>query len=189
MSIDTENSTVEWVGTKITTYHNGILLIKSGNVQVSDGNLSGGTVVLDMPSLVATDEDMGADSRQNLTDHLRSDDFFDVENHPEAIFDIAAVKPFSKTDVTADESAYAEISEYKIADPTHMIEGNLTIKGITKGIIFPARIEVKENEVVARAKFNFNRMEWDLKYPGMKDDAINEMIHLGFMVIAKYTSK
>ena len=186
MAIDTDNSMVEWIGTKITTYHNGTINIKSGELMAENGELVGGNFVFDKQSVLSTDPKMDEESNMKLTGHLHSDDFFDVENHPEAKFEIASVKPFSNSDVnSSEEGEWEEISEYKVSDPTHVIEGNLTMRGVTKGISFPAKVTMTENGVEAISKFNFNRMEWGVAFPGMKDDAISEMVHLGISIKTK----
>jgi polyisoprenoid-binding protein YceI len=183
--VDLEKSQVEWVGTKITSYHNGIIDIKSGELLVKGNELSGGSFVFNMSSILVTDDDMDEGGKAKLTGHLKSEDFFAVDTYPEAKFEITSVQPFSKELVSEDDGSYKEINEYKITNPTHNITGNLTIRGITKGITFPASVSVQDGGVTAKAKFNFNRLDWDVKYAGMKDDAINEMVHMGISLTTK----
>lgn len=78
-----------------------------------------------------------------------------------------------------------EINEYKVGNPTHTVSGNLTLKGVTKNIEFPARITVTGgNSAEAVAKFNIDRQHWGLKYPGKPDDLIRDAIHLGLYIKA-----
>jgi polyisoprenoid-binding protein YceI len=185
MPLNLQNSQIEWVGTKITSYHNGIIQLKSGDLLVKANELTGGSFVFDMSTILVTDDDMDEAGRAKLTGHLKSEDFFAVDTYPEAKFEITSIQPFSKELVKEDVGSYKEINEYKIAEPTHSISGNLTIRGITKGITFPALVSVNESGVTAKAKFNFNRLDWDVKYAGMKDDAINEMVHMGISLSTK----
>lgn len=183
--INPGNSSIEWVGTRITSYHNGVIHLKSGDLLVKGNELTGGSFVFDMSTIMVTDDDMDVAGKSKLTRHLKSEDFFAVETYPEAKFEITSIQPFSKELVKEDDGSYKEINEYKIADPTHSITGNLTIRGITKGITFPALVSVGESGVSAKAKFNFNRLDWDVKYTGMKDDAISEMVHMGISLNTK----
>ena len=77
-----------------------------------------------------------------------------------------------------------EINKYKVTDPTHLVSGNLTLKGVTKNIEFPARITVSGNSAEAIAKFNIDRKDWGIVYPGKPDDLIRDAIHLGISIKA-----
>lgn len=184
--IDLEKSMVEWIGTKVTTYHNGTIDLKSGELLLNNGSLVGGEFTFNMISAVSKDPKMSEEKNESLTEHLLSADFFDVENHPEAKFVIASVKPFSETDVIDGENGeWEEISEYKLTNPTHVIEGNLTMRGVTKGISFPAEVTIDGSKVEAKTKFNFNRMEWGVVYAGASDNLISELVHMGIVLSTK----
>jgi polyisoprenoid-binding protein YceI len=43
------------------------------------------------------------------------------------------------------------------------ITGNLTIKGITNLITFPARIEIMDGVVMAKGKLVFDRTAWGIR--------------------------
>ena len=55
--INVKESKLEWIGTKVTAYHSGTVAIKSGDIMVKDGMISGGKFVLDMPTLVSLKDD------------------------------------------------------------------------------------------------------------------------------------
>lgn len=179
--INVTESKLEWIGTKVTAYHSGTVAIKSGDIMVKDGMISGGKFVLDMPTLVSLKDDEGSNGK--LTGHLQSPDFFDVATYPEATFEITSVTPFNGTvDNTGGEAA--EISEYNVTDPNYTISGNLKIKGVTKNITFPAKVSVNNTSVEAVAKFNIDRKLWGIAYTGMKDDLIKDMIWFGVSIKA-----
>jgi polyisoprenoid-binding protein YceI len=177
--VDTENSKVEWVGTKVTGRHNGVLHLTNGSLDMKDGSLVGGNFTLDMTSLTTSDK-MGAEN--GLTDHLKSADFFDVANHPTAEFVITGVKALES--VTPDTEQVPEIDQYRVSNPTHEISGNLTIKGVTKNITFPAAVQISGLGTKATAKFNINRNDWGISYPGKPDDLIRETVHIGIALKA-----
>ncbi len=185
LNVDTNSSKIEWVATKVTGYHTGTVNIKDGQVDVKDGNISGGKLVLDMSSIVVSGP-AGSDEKANakLLGHLKSPDFFEVASHPEATFVITEVKPFSGAVKDTTDPRQQTISKYKVVNPTHSVSGNLTIKGISKNIVFPAQITVTGNMVDAIARFNVDRTQWNIVYPGKPDDLIRNDIHFGFALKA-----
>jgi polyisoprenoid-binding protein YceI len=185
--MDAAASKIEWIGTKVTGYHEGTVKIKSGEVTVTNGMVTAGNFIIDMPTIVATGPaKVSEENSKKLTGHLRTADFFDVEKYPEATFVITDVKPFSGTveDRDRDDPRQQKLNEYKVTDPTHRVSGNLTIRGVTKNIEFPARITVNNNVAEAKAKFNVNRKDWNIIYPGQPDDLIRDEIHLGIFLRA-----
>jgi polyisoprenoid-binding protein YceI len=185
LKVDNTASKIEWVATKVSTYHTGTINIKSGELNVKDSAITGGSFVLDMSSIVVSGPE-GSDPKKNekLLEHLKSPDFFNVNANPEATFAITAVTPFTGTASDTADPRQASISKYKVADPTHNVSGNLIIKGVSKNITFPAKITIANNTVDAIAKFNINRKDWDIVYPGKPDDLIRDEIHLGITLKA-----
>ena len=185
LNVDTSSSEIAWIGTKVTGYHTGLIPIKNGKLNVLDSAVTGGDFVMDMKGIMITGP-KGSDEKGNakLLGHLKSKDFFEVDAQPEAKFEITGVALFSGTIQDSADLAQEDISKYKVTDPTHKISGNLTIKGITKNIEFPARITVSSNAVEALAKFNIDRSEWNIVYPGKPDDLIRNSIHMGISLKA-----
>lgn len=147
LSVNTEASVINWRGFKPTGKdHTGTLKLSSGSVQLSDGALNGGKFVIDMTSMDNTDL-KGTEGHAKLLGHLKSEDFFNVAEYPEAHFAITNV-----------EAAPGEDGA------THKISGDLTIKGITKNITFPATVKVTDNGVNATAAFVIDRSQWDIKF-------------------------
>ena len=185
-TIDKAQSTVTWVGTKPTGRHDGLFPIEEGSLQVEGNKVVGGTITFDLRKLDVTDADIDADSKGKLIGHLHSNDFFDVENHPEAQFVIASAETYAGG-ATAEETD----SEFQLANPTHTVTGNLTIRGTTKSITFPAIINVTDSGVSAQAKFNIDRTDWGISYRDesavtdkARDQFIHNKVNLGFDVKA-----
>ena len=183
--VDTTASKVEWVATKVSGYHTGTIHLKKGELQVTGGNITGGNFTMDMNSIVVSGP-KGSDPKGNakLLGHLKSPDFFEVDKNPEATFVITGVQPFTGIVKDTTDPRQEEISEYKVQNPTHTVSGNLTIKGTTKNIEFPARITVNDNSAESIAKFNIDRTQWNIVYPGKPDDLIRNEIHFGIALKA-----
>ena len=184
--VNTSDSKIEWIGTKVTGYHTGNVPVKSGEIIVGNGEVKGGKFVLDLANMqVSGPKNVDAKSNEKLLGHLKSADFFDVEKNPEGLFELTNVKPYEGGAVKdSTDPRQEEINKYKVTDPTHMVSGNLTLKGTTKNIEFPAKITVSGNTAEAIAKFNIDRKDWGIVYPGKPDDLIRDAIHLGISIKA-----
>jgi len=143
VKINISNSTVKWKGSKITSSHEGDIKLSSGKLILEHGKLVGGEFVIDMTTLVNTDlED--EESRHNLEGHLKSKDFFNVNEYKTASLMITTVK-------LIEESSYE-------------LQADLTIKGITHEIKFNADVKIKGTAFLAIAKIKIDRTKWDIKY-------------------------
>lgn len=148
LAVTPENSRIEWVGSKVTGRHDGGFRAFSGHVELdpADATRSSIAIEIDATSIWSDDE--------RLTGHLRNDDFFDVENHPTA--------QFRTTEIRAGAEG----------DATHTLVGDLTLRGTTQRISFPAQVNVTDSSVTARAEFSINRMDFGVSYAGRADDLI-----------------
>lgn len=165
LNVDTDSSSVKWVGKKVSGQHNGDIKIKSGSLTVNDNQLVGGTFVIDMNTINTMD--MEGEYKTKLDDHLKSDDFFDVANHPEAKFTITNVGQGATADVL-------------------IISGNLEIRGTSKNITFDAHVhELTETSANLHANFNIAREDWGVNYSGAEDDLISKEINFDITLVAK----
>ena len=93
--IDLAQSKVAWKGELLGVYaHEGTLKFSEGTVTVSNGEVTGGNFVVDMTSMVPTDENYKPEegnTKEKLVGHLSSDDFFAVADNPTASFTITEV--------------------------------------------------------------------------------------------------
>jgi polyisoprenoid-binding protein YceI len=160
VSLDLKKSTVKWIGTKLKGKHNGTVKIAEGNILVKDNKVVGGKFSLDMATIENEDMKDEAKMKAKLEGHLKSEDFFNVEKFPKATFEITSVT--------------------ESADGSASITGNLTLKDITKGVTFPAKITYSADKkpVSATANFNINRQLWGITYPGQPDNLIKDEINL-----------
>lgn len=158
-AVDTLNSKIEWKGYKIfkseSTSHFGTIKFESGTVSVKDGKLASGTFVADMGSLTSVDLKDAAEQLNKLNSHLKSADFFGVEKFPTASFEIT------------------KIEENTTGDYNSVLEGNLTIKGITKVVKFNANVNVDgENVTIATEPTDINREDFGVKFQAPVENGV-----------------
>ncbi len=169
-AIDTLNSRIEWKGYKVVksdqTGHFGTIKFENGEVTVHNGALESGNFVADMTSLTSVDLKDDEEQLAKLNGHLKSGDFFEVEKFPTASYQI--------TKVTA-----AEAGDYNT-----LLDGNLTLKGITKPIQFNANVTVNDGEVtIATEPKDISREQFGVKFQmplanGIIKDEINLQINI-----------
>ncbi|MFD2724724.1 YceI family protein [Hyunsoonleella rubra] len=168
---DIDSSTIEWKGFKPTGTHNGTIKLDSGVLKVNEGAIESGSFLVNMSSITVLD--LPADDKMNakLTGHLKSADFFDAENHPNAAFEVTGI----------------EESEGKT-----MLSGNLTIKGIKQNITFPVSVSQNGDMLILTSEsFTIDRSKWEVKYgsksffDNLGDKFINDDIELKVNLTAK----
>lgn len=168
-------STLGWEGKAVTHGHNGTMNFSSGELLVKGNAIVGGTVTVDMKTMKATDI-KDADSQGKFVGHMSSDDFFGVEKFPTSTFKIVSVTPIKGAAKDADNAT---------------ITGDMTIKGVTQRISFPAKVGVKDGVAAATGKVTIDRTKFGLKYgsksffESIGDKAIYDNFDLTFNVIAK----
>jgi polyisoprenoid-binding protein YceI len=160
-TFDQSSSKVSFVGSKVTGKHDGSFGTFKGTVDVADG----------APEKSKVDVQIDADSlttdTEKLTGHLKSPDFFDTKANPKATFVSTEIKK------GGDKGA------------THTVTGNLTIKGITKSVTFPATINVSSDSANLDAEFSINRRDFSLNYAGMPNDLIRDDVLIKLSIKAK----
>ncbi|QQL46006.1 YceI family protein [Sulfuriroseicoccus oceanibius] len=151
-------STIEFTGSKVTGKHDGGFKTFTGHFTIADGQPVGNdhSVSIDMTSTWSDAE--------KLTGHLKSADFFDVEQFPTSTFDVTGV---TKQD-----------------DGTYKVAGNFTFHGVTKNITFPATVDQSEDKITISSEFDINRSDFGVTYPGMKDDLIRDEVIIRLNLIA-----
>lgn len=141
-------STIGFVGSKVTGSHEGGFKNFAGTIHAADGKITG------TPQIKINMNSTWADNGQ-LEGHLKSPDFFDVAKHPQTVFTVTAIEP---------EGA------------THKVTGTLELHGVSKSISFPAQIAVGDDSVTLKAEFAINRKDFNIVYPGKPDDLIRDNV-------------
>ena len=135
-----EQSNIRWYGEELTgKIHFGDLSFKDAHIEVQDGIITGGNFVVNMTSLSV--EDLSGGGKARLEGHLKSDDFFSVEKHPEATLKIT--------------------QKAKVKDGVQTLFGKLTIKGIEHQVEFT--MNLGENNT-ALAGLTFDRSKYNVRF-------------------------
>jgi polyisoprenoid-binding protein YceI len=142
-------STIGFIGSKVTGSHNGGFKKFAGKVSAADGKVATAEVKIDMNSTWSDND--------RLTGHLKNADFFDVPKFPTATFTVTGIEANS-TNKT--------------------VTGNLELHGVTKSISFPADIQVADDAVTVKAEFAINRREFNINYAGRANDLVRDNVVL-----------
>lgn len=165
--VDAAKSSVKWLGKKVTGEHFGTIAVKEGSLEVANGKVTGGKVVIDMQSL-AVDDIKDAGMNGKLVGHLKSDDFFGVANFPT-----------SELVVTKVESN----------GNSHTFSGNLTIKGITNPASFTATSSKDGKSTIYKGVLTIDRTKYNVRYgsksffENIGDKAIYDDFTLDFSLV------
>ena len=153
MTVDAAQSNIGFVGAKVTDDHEGKFTSFDGKATLDEDSPKAVEFTVQMDSLSIEPE--------KLEGHLKSGDFFDVSKYATSSFNS------SKIEAKADDDG-----------ATHEVTGDLTMRGVTKTIRFPATIEVDDQKVRGRAEFKVDRKDFGIEYPGMPDDLIKDDVLL-----------
>lgn len=161
--VNIDASKVEWRGEIAgVKSHEGTVAIKSADVQIENGTISGGSFVVDLTSINPTDEnysDQG--TAEMLVGHLSSADFFAIDSFPEATFTIESVE---------GNTAY----------------GKLTVRGVTNDETIENINLFQDGETTEMVgTMTFDRMKYGVAFNNpAKDIIINDDIQLAFTLVA-----
>lgn len=151
-------STLRWTGSKVTGRHQGTFAIFSGVVEVVGADVTTGRVRAEIELASVTSDS------EKLTQHLKGPDFFAADVFPHASFVSTAI---AKTATG------------------HAVTGNLTLRGVTRSITFPATITLQGGELRVKADFAINRKDFGVAYPGRPDDLIADEVGLSLELHAR----
>lgn len=136
--VDVTKSNIAWIGKKVTGQHNGTINLKEGNLIFKGKNLSGGSFIVDMTSLTATD--LTGEYQEKLNGHLKADDFFGTEKFQTS-----------------------KLVFKKIADKgngVYNVTGDLTLKDVTAPINFTITVKGAK----ANTNLKIDRTKFGIKY-------------------------
>lgn len=162
--LDLAASKLTWKGVMIgVKYHEGTMAFTEGKFMVKGGQLMSGTFAVDMRSMVPVDTNYNKDyTKEKLTGHLASADFFAVDSFPEARFEVASV------------SGNTAI-------------GKLTVRGRTNTETVTDIVIAEENGMAnASGKLVFNRQKYGVSWANpMKDMVLSDDIEITVSLVGR----
>lgn len=165
-TVDVTKSSITWEGKKFAGSHNGTVNLTSGTLGFNGKKLAEGGFVANMTTIKDADKSAG------LEKHLKADDFFGVDKFPAANFVIKKV-----------DGAGANVN----------VTGDLTIKGVTASITFPATITWNADKTVTATadKITIDRTKFGIQFKSKSvfsnigDNFIYDDFTLAVKLIAK----
>ena len=157
-SVNKESSELVWIGYKVGGSHTGNVDIKEGIIYEKDGVFAGGWFKIDMNTISVSDiEDQ--ESNTNLLKHLKGTEFFNVEQYPEASFEIEQVLKEKGINM------YSTV-------------GKFTIKGVEREIGLFTHIVKEDDKYIVESDFAIDRTLWNIRYGSSKffDDLGDKLI-------------
>lgn len=138
-NVDVTKSSITWEGKKFAGSHAGTVELTSGTLAFNGKKLAEGGFVVNMTTIKDNDKNGG------LEKHLKSEDFFGTEKFPASSFIIKKV-----------EGSGASVN----------ITGDITIKGITSSITFPATITWNADKTVTATadKITIDRTKFGIQF-------------------------
>jgi polyisoprenoid-binding protein YceI len=177
--VSVDNSNVTWSGKKplIEGYINtGSMDLKSGLIEIDNGVITG-EMLIDMNTLSVWDTPAKPGKEDMLESHLKGQGWFNVEEFPEAKFVLKEVTP------------QADVENTFMYD----VKGDLTMKGETHELLFPALIysDSADGLTHASASLEFDRTKWGITagsgsvFDNLADNVVDDMVALSFTLVAE----
>ena len=144
--VNNATSVAEWKGSAPDHFHIGSFGVQGAVTTTADGTIKEGKFIIPISSI--QDFDLPDPVRQQLLDHLKSPDFFDMALHPNAAFEITQIEAYSgQTGITGANT---------------LVTGNFTLIGQTHPITFPAKISYTSDSLKVTATLQIDRTKWGM---------------------------
>lgn len=177
--IDTAESVIRWTGRNLFNHHSGTVRLADGEIRVRKGELISARFTVDMASIACEDiTDTGMNAM--LIEHLRTDDFFDVEHHPTAEFITEAAE---------------RIEGATEGTPNYLLRGSFTLRNISRALEFPVLIAAKDDRhLTGQGVLELDRTDYGSRYGSGKffrflgQHLVNDHVQLHVKIQAVQTS-
>ncbi|PRQ02428.1 hypothetical protein ENSA5_23550 [Enhygromyxa salina] len=153
LEVDRSQSKVGFAVARATVGHVGHFKQFESKLRLEDGHPVALEINVELGSVAA--------DRKGLTQHLKSPDFFHVDQFPSASFAAERITP--KTD--------AEPGSYEVS-------GTMRLHGVTQELEFPAAIDVEAERVVGRATLEISAKAFGIDYEGMEAELAEDAVQL-----------
>lgn len=157
------DGSIHWAIQGVGHGHDGTIGISKASVGFQDGNIKNASIEIDMNTIHATDLEGDSVQHAKFVGHLRAADFFAIDSFPKAQFIMTAA--------TKDS-----------------IQGDMTIKGITKPMAFPYSLQSDSTGFTIKGKMEVDRSLFNVQYGSAKffdikklgDHLVEDIIKMDF---------
>lgn len=153
LDADVAQSEVDFAVARATVGHLGHFEKFSATLELADGRPQKLEIAVKTGSVVT--------DAQGLTSHLKSADFFDVDQFPTATFSTKTITP-------------AEGDEPN----TYEVVGTMHLHGVHNELSFPATIVVEPDRVTGRATLDISAKAFEIEYEGMEAELAEDSVAL-----------
>lgn len=172
VALSPENTKLAWIGRKtlVVGYEDaGSISIKSGRAEIKDNKVVSAEAIIDMATIKTLKSGKGKDE-DKLTGHLKSEDFFNVEQYPTSELKISQAKLVSDSGGTQN----------------YEFSGSLTMKGITAEVVFPGTVTFLGDKVTMQSETKLDRTKWGVNFGSSKlaDSFIDDLFTLKIYIEA-----
>jgi polyisoprenoid-binding protein YceI len=168
-TVDLTKSSISWEGKKLVGGHTGTVDLTSGSLVFNGKKLTSGGFVANMTAIKTMDN---GKPNAGLDRHLKADDFFGAEKFPTSSFVIKKV---------VGNGANVNVT------------GDLTVKGTTHSITFPATLTWNADKTVSATaeKIVIDRTKYGIQYRSKSifSDIGDKMIEDDFTLSVKLVAK
>lgn len=169
----TAGSRVSFKGFLENDYFNsGTIEVQGSGFTVRNERIGAGEIKIPLSTILITNQLTPAQKEQ-LTEHLQSDAFFNMLKYPNVIYSVKNAEKLSKTDAQGNN---------------YLIQGDLMILGKSLPLNIPAKIELSATAFRVITTFKFDRTKWGMTYasdPGLPaGDKIKNEIEISLDVNA-----
>jgi polyisoprenoid-binding protein YceI len=137
-SVNTAESVLSWEGKKMHNpdhKHYGNVMFSEGSITTEDGVITAANFVVDLNTMVPTDE-TPEEKRGYLIGHLKSSDFFAVDS--------------------LGNTATLEVSSIE----NNLLKGDLTVMGLTKSVEIPVTVDISAESVTINGTFEVDMAQF-----------------------------
>lgn len=174
--VNATDSVIRWTGRNLFNHHSGTMALAGGEIRLAQNELASAARFVVAMDTIACEDITDSVMNRMLVDHLRSDDFFDVANHPLATFVATSVTP---------------IPDAIAGGPTHHLRGDFTLRGIPQPLEFPIQAATTDgSRLTAQATLDLDRTRFGSIYGSgrffrfLGKHLVNDIIHLHLKVHA-----
>lgn len=171
LTVDKEMSTLNWeggiinLGDEFIKSHNGTIAVKDGQIQMENGAITAGKIVVDMATITPLDDNYEPEegkSKEKLVGHLSSADFFNVADFPEAYFKFSGLKD-------------------------GVAAGEMTIRGVTNAEeVSDVAVTTTDGVTTVSGMMTIDRQKYGVAFDlGAEDMILSDDIKLSFSAVVK----